>query len=566
MIYDPRLWVKHYDSGISSDLDIKEGSLISHIEDIYSRFSESPAMNFLGKKMNYKEVMEQADRFAQGLYQKGLGKGDVVVLHMPNTPHHLFSLIGALKAGCTVSGMSPLLVSSEIEGQLNDCKAKVLVTLDIMFEQRLMKIKDNLPHLQYIFTTNIGDYLSPIKRVLGKLLKKIPSGVIAPIEGKVVRSFIDFCKEFPAKSPSIEIKSEDDCFIQYTGGTTGPSKGAVLTNKNMLAVMAILDVWLKPVKGGERNLAIFPYFHTAGLAICCDTLLNAGEQTLIPNPRDMKHLIKEWRSLKPTRAVMAPALFTMLLAEEKFHKLDFSYTKYCYSGSAPFSIEALIEVEELIGKGKISEAYGMTETCGMISGTPLLGLKKVGTVGVPFPSTLVKIMDIETGEKEMPLGEHGEIMAHGPQIMKGYLNKPEETAKVLREYDGKIYMHTGDVGMMDEDGYITIVDRVKDMVIVGGFKVFSSEVELKFYKNHAIKFCAIVGVPNPERPGSEIVKLIVQKSEHHQDLPNDKLKEELLSFAKENMAAYKVPKFIEIVNEMPLTAVGKVDKKRLREL
>ena len=221
--------------------------------------------------------------------------------------------------------------------------------------------------------------------------------------------------------------------------------------------------------------------------------------------------------------------------------------RICFSGSAPFSVEGMRAVEKLVGKDKITEGLGMTECSGIVAVNPVKGQKKIGSVGLPLPSTLVSIMDIETGEKEMPLGEPGEIIVHGPQVTKGYFNKPEETSISLREHFGKTWVHTGDVGYMDEDGYVWIVDRLKDMVVVGGFKVFSTDVENTLYQHPAVMFCAIVGLPNPERPGSEIVKLVVQKSGEYQDKPDNEVREELTAFAREKLAPYKVPKIIEFV-------------------
>lgn len=566
MIYDPRIWRKNYDPGVPAEFDIEDRSLIRYLEEAILPNMDRPAMNYLGVNMSYRKVMSHADRFARGLYEKGLGKGDVVALNMPNIPQNLFALLGSLKAGCTVSGLSPLFMPDEMEYQLNDCGAKALVTLDVMFSERLVKVQDNLPDLKYVFTANVADYLPKLKQVIGKLLKKIPSGRIEPIKGKEVTYFIDFCRSYPPDPPKIGNRGEDDCFIQYTGGTTGPPKGAVLTNANIISIMASVGRWIGLEPGKERNLTPFPMFHAAGLILnCLTTLSRAGEQTMIPNPRDVKHLIKEWDALKPTWGVIAPSLFTMLMNEKAFQRLDFSMTKALFSGSAPFSPEAMKTANRLIGGEKVAEGLGMTETSAVISANPVKGLKKIGSVGLPFPSTLVRIVDIETGTEDMPLGETGEIIAHGPQVMKCYHNKPEETENTLREHDGKIYIHTGDVGYMDEDGYIFVVDRVKDMIIVGGFKVFSSEVESKLYKHPAILFCALIGVPNPKRPGSELVKLVVQKSEAYASKPDERVKEELLNFAREKLAPYKVPKIIEIVDALPMTSVGKVDKKEIRK-
>ena len=553
MIYDPQIWLKNYDPEVTPEVEVYGRSLAAVFLESGQKFADRPALNYMGWQMTYQDLMEWSDRFARGLTEKGLKKGDVVVLNMPNVPHYVIALVGALKAGCVVSGLSPLFTPDEMAYQLNDCGAKAMVSLDMMYDGVFLKIADQVEGLQMVLVAGIFDFLS-----------EAGASPSAAPEGKEAMSFVEFCRAYPPEAPAVELDREDEAFILYTGGTTGAPKGAILTNGNMLANLAQYDLWVKLGRGSERNLLAFPMFHSAGTFMCCATLYVGGEQTLIPNPRDLNHLIKEWDALKPTWGIMSPSLYTMLLNEEPFHQLDFSSMRMCFSGSAPFSVEGMNAVESLVGKGKVTEGLAMTECSPVFTANPLLGEKKVGSVGLPIPSTQVRIMDIETGEKEIPLGEPGEIIVTGPQVMKGYHNKPEETFNALREHDGKTWMHTGDVGYMDEDGYIWVVDRMKDMVVVGGFKVFSTEVEAKFYQHPAIMMCAIVGVPNPERPGSELVRLVVQKSEAYKDKSDEEMKEELTAFAREKLAPYKVPKIIDIVEAIPLTAVGKVDKKALR--
>jgi acyl-CoA synthetase (AMP-forming)/AMP-acid ligase II len=554
MIYDPSVWLKNYDPGVDAEVKIQGRSLHQIFEEMGRQFADRPAVNYLGMRMNYRELAAWADRFARGLSERGLGKGDVVALHMPNLPHYVIALAGTLKAGCIVSGLSPLFTPDELEYQLQDSGAKALVSLDMLFDNVFSKIADRVEKVAFVLKAGVFDFLSEAQAVSGD----------ASAAGMEVMPFVDFCRAYPPEAQSADVRRDDPAFLLYTGGTTGRPKGAVLTHGNMLANLAQFDVWLGLERGTERNLAAFPMFHAAGNFICCATLYIGGEQTLIPNPRDLNHVIQEWGDLKPTWGIMSPSLYTMLMNEESFHQLDFSSMKGCFSGSAPFSVEGMNAVEALVGKGKVTEGLAMTECSPVFTANPVKGRKKVGSVGVPIPSTLVKIMDLETGDQEMPLGETGEIIVHGPQVMKGYHNKPEETAHALREHDGKLWMHTGDVGYMDEDGYIWVVDRLKDMVVVGGYKVFSTEVEGKFYQHPAVMFCAIIGVPHPDRPGSELVKLVVQKSEDYLSRSDEEVEEELTAFAREKLAPYKVPKIIEIVEAMPLTAVGKVNKKALR--
>jgi long-chain acyl-CoA synthetase len=287
-------------------------------------------------------------------------------------------------------------------------------------------------------------------------------------------------------------------------------------------------------------------------------------QGLLPDPRNLEAVVKTIDRLKPFLIANVPSLAFMLMDEEAFKKLDFSNLRYWLSGASPFPVEEINKLEKIIGQDKVVEVWGMTETSPLITVNPAKGNKVIGSVGLPLPNTEFKVVDID-GETEMPIGSEGELIASGPQVMQGYLNRPKETANALREHDGRIFMHTGDVDRMDENGYVYVVDRVKDMIVVGGWKVFSSEVEDKFYDHPAVGMCALIGLPNPNRPDSEIVKLFVQKSEAYKDKPDEEVEAELIAFAKEKMAPYKVPKIVEFMEALPMTSVGKLNKKMLRD-
>jgi len=284
----------------------------------------------------------------------------------------------------------------------------------------------------------------------------------------------------------------------------------------------------------------------------------------VPDPRNVGHICKEIARYRPTHLFNVPSLYQLLLAEPAFKKLDLSQIQMCCSGAAPFSAEPFRELEAIVGDGKVVEIYGLTETSPILTTNPLAGPKKLGSIGLPMPRTQIKLVDIETGTREVGVNEEGELIARGPQVMKGYHNKPEETDHALREFEGERWFFTGDVARMDEDGYVFIVDRTKDMIIVGGFKVFSKEAEETLYDHPCVEYCAMVGVPNPERPGSELVKAVIQTKPEYKDRDPKGLEQDIVAYCKENMAPYKVPKTIVFVDEMPLTPVGKVDKKALR--
>lgn len=566
-MYSERFWKKNWDPGLD-DLAPEEfeTTYVEMVRETFQAFPDKTAFGFLGMEMTFRELDSYAGRFAGMLMENGFEKGDVVGINLPNIPEYPISIIGALRAGCVVSGVSPLLSADQIKYQLNDLasqgKRTALVTLDAVFEGQIAKIAPDMPGVELIVATGVLGFLPRWKQTLARVLKKVPSGKIGPLSGKKV---LDFHKDVLggrfAPAPDVKTAPDDLGWIYYTGGTTGPAKGAMLTQRNVAHNIMALSRWLGWEKGKGTLVSGFPMFHVAGTAVCQCALYFGWTQALIPNPRDTGHICREIKKYRPSVMVNVPSLYQILMADETFRALDHSALETCLSAAAPFPLESQKELEEVIGKGKILELYGMTETSPVSAMNPSLGVKKLGSVGMPFLNTECKLADPSTGE-EVPLGEPGEICMKGPLVMKGYLNKPEETQNAI-DKDG--YMRTGDVGIMDSDGYIRIVDRTKDMIIVGGFKVFSSKVEETLSGHPGAAMTALIGVENPDRPGSEFVKAFVQPAPSFTGDEND-LKDDILRYAGETLAAYETPKLIEIVDEIPLTAVGKIDKKVLRAM
>ncbi len=553
-VYDDKPWLKSYDDGVDGEIDIPDISLAKFFVDTASAYPDMAAFHYMGETAAFAELLELSGRFATFLHQRGLGKGDVLAVNLPNTPQYLVAAMGALRAGVAVSGLAPLLMPEEIVYQLNDSKAKILLILDLLFEPKFAPVSESTPDVELVLLTGLNDF--------SKAVTDYPQG--KPLEGKRVASFMKIIEDTDNNPPDISVSSNDDCFIQYTGGTTGPPKGAVLSHSNMVSNICQFEVWMHVERGKELFVSGFPMFHLAGLFVAMCGLCWAATQVLIPDPRNTDHIIAELDKYRPSFLANVPSLFLLLLARDEFRKLDFSNIKNCFSGAAPFPKEAIRDLESVVGEDKTVEVWGMTETSPLITVNPARRPSRVGSVGLPLPNTAVRVVDIDDGETEMPIGREGELICSGPQVMKGYLNRPEETENALREHDGRVWMHTGDVGRMDEEGFFHVVDRAKDMIIVGGYKVFSSEVEDKLYKHPAIAMCALVGLPNPDRPDSEIVKLIVQKSPDYKDMPDNEVQDEIIAFAKENFAPYKVPKIVEFTDAIPVTSVGKVDKKALR--
>jgi long-chain acyl-CoA synthetase len=336
----------------------------------------------------------------------------------------------------------------------------------------------------------------------------------------------------------------------------------MLSHRNAVSDLLIVQTWLSWQDGAGLALSGFPFFHIAGLFFNANCVYLGWTQVLIPDPRDTDHICAEIARYKPTMLVNVPSLFQLLIANPKFKTLDHSKLEGCVCAAAPFPEESQKELEAIVGRGKLLEVYGMTETAPLTTMNPSKGERKLGSIGLPIMNTDLKLVDPHTGQ-EVALGEPGEICVKGPQVMVGYYNKPEET-KAAVDADG--YMHTGDVAVQDEDGYLQIVDRTKDMIIVGGFKVFSTKVEEVLTEHPAIEMIATVGIPNPDRPGSELVKAFVQRDPN---VPFDgdeaALAEDIIGFAREKLAPYEIPKAVEFRDALPLTTIGKLDKKQLRQ-
>lgn len=564
MSVETQPWTAAYDDWIDPDLEIPSCSYTEMMEKAFGEFPERPAYHFMGHSVTYREFDDQTARFANYFHDQGLGKGDVVAFILPNIPQYLTVMAGALRAGCTITGISILLTAKEITFQINDSGAKALVCLDATYEQKIVGIADEIPTVTNFIVTNIADTLAAIKRFVGKALRKIPSGKVSPIDGRTTIWYKEVLRLRPPQCPEVSVDAMDTMLLQYTGGTTGFPKGAIIPHRNMVANAEIAIHWFNQGRGVDRILSAFPLFHIAGASIAFQAMCHGNTQILIADPRNTKYLCDMVRQHRPTLIVNVPSLYMMLMETPEWHKLDFSDCKGFFSGAAPFAVESIKALEAVVGEGRVVEGYGMTETSGAITANPFAGPKKIGSVGVPFPRSGIKIFDIENPGQEVAPGEEGELALSGPLITTGYHNRPEETAKALREIDGEQWLFTGDVARMDEDGFFYIVDRAKDMIVVSGFKVFSTEVEAKLIEHPAVAQCAFVGEEDPERPGSEIVKAFVQVSAERADDDHATIKEEITAYCRENMAAYKVPKIIEIIDEIPLTAVGKIDKKALR--
>jgi long-chain acyl-CoA synthetase len=528
------------------------------LEPAFKHDPKRVALYYMGTPFTFKQIDEMSNRFANLLKKVGLKKGDTVGINLPNLPAYYIGLLGIQKAGCVVTGVSPLLTAEELNHQLKDSGAKVLVTLDALYPRIIKGIGGT--ELKAIVFTGIADYLSPVMATMGKMLKKIPTGKVLPIQGIEIYNFKDVMKSMPATTVAEKVSMDDTCVMQYTGGTTGLPKGAELTHRNITNQMFQIATWLDTKMGEEVGMTCFPLFHIAGLIVCTTMFSKAITQIAVPNPRDQKFIIKNMKKHRPNIIGNVPTVYLELIKQPDFKAYDFSDVQYFVSGAAPFPPEYIKDFEAIVGASKLIEVYGMTETSPLITANPRFGKKIPGAVGIPFPDTEIKIVDPATGEP-VPFNEPGEVAVRGPQVFtKGYFKKPQETANVLRNG----WMHTGDVGKMDEDGYLTIVDRLKDMVNVSGMKVFTRELDDVIMEHPDVDMGATVGIPDPARPGSEIVaSAIVLKAGIEK---SDAEKAKITDYLRGRVAPYKVPKKIEFFDQLPISAVGKILKREVRTL
>ena len=554
-IYSEKPWLKNYDKNVPPTLEFESKTFAEKFRETAAKYADKPALIYMDKKITFREMDLLSNQLAAYLIKSGLKPDDVIGLHMPNVPAHYIGVIAVQKAGCVSTGLSPLLTAPEMEHQINDSGAKAIISIDLMFE-KIAEVADKT-NVSTVIVTEIADFLPGVKRVLGKLLKKIPTGEVTPLPGKNVVRFMDALKGMPSDRVEVKRTMDDMIFLMYTGGTTGPAKGAMLTQKsymsNRLQTLTYLD--LKPE---IVALSAFPLFHIAGLAMGGFTMTNGATQICVPDPRDSHFLIEQLEKYKPNTVINVPTVFFELMKQPEFKALDLSNLYFCLSAAAPFPPENIAELESIIGPNFI-ELYGMTETSPVTCCNPRFGKKKASSIGMPLPSTEFKLVDPATGELAAP-GEPGEIAIRGPQLMDGYFEQPEETANAVR--DG--WMFTGDVAKMDEDGYFYIVDRVKDMVNISGFKVFTRELDDVLAKHPDIDLAATLGVPDPDRPGSErVVAAIVLKSGIKAD---DAEKAKIIAYMRDNVAPYKVPKTVEFMDELPTSGVGKILKRELKTM
>ncbi|MFX1238053.1 MAG: long-chain fatty acid--CoA ligase [Promethearchaeota archaeon] len=546
--YESKFWVKNYPEHIPTEIKIPEINLFEILDNTAENHGNRPAIYFLGKRMKYKKLKKLTDKLATALVNLGLKKGDRVGLLMPNFPQYIIAYFGILKAGGIVVPCNTLYKKHELLYQLNDSAAEILITHDAHLE-KINKIRDST-NLRHVIISNVFDY-SPLANPNPPKLK-----------GYV--QLLTLIRKTKPNIPKFKTNAKEDvAILQYTGGTTGLPKGAMLTHYNLISAAYIMYEWVKPtmITAKETVLTQLTLSHIFGMSVCMNICIKeAGCLALNPDPRDHKSFFEVMRDTRPTHMPGVPRIYMNLLEREDFkdYVKRFKTLKICISGAAPMPPETMKEFESITG-AKILEGYGMSETSAAGISNPLYGKRKFGSVGSPHPGIDIKIVDIDDYTKIMPLGESGELMIKSPTVMKGYWDRPEETAEQLKE-DGWIL--TGDIARMDNDGYVFIVDRKKDMLNISGFKVYPQEVENLLIEHEAVEDAAVIGLPNPNNPGSNIIKaFIVLKTVYSEGY---ELMEDIRQFCRKNLAPYKVPKQFEFRKELPQTKLMKLSRKDLK--
>jgi long-chain acyl-CoA synthetase len=560
---DARPWTAHYSPTVPATIEIPERPLTWLLDEAAHTSSATTAIEYFGTRISYARFSALASRFAQALIKAGVQPGDRVSLCLPNTPQFPIAFYGALRAGAVVVPTNPLYTAPELEHQLRDSGAKVIVMLD-QFYATLAGIRANTP-VEHVILTNVADYFPlPLaiayharEAITGRLHSQAPHHI--PHGDPSIHDFRRFIgrqgdgKELESIQLPEPAAPADLALLQYTGGTTGVAKGAMLSHRNLLSNAYQCLVWNeKPLDTKHITLCVAPFFHVYGLTVEMNLTILAGS-TLALLPRfTVKETLDAIEKYKPDLFPGIPTLYLALAREVEKHKRDLSSIQVCISGSAPLPAEVQRRFEAISG-AKVVEGYGLTEASPVTHCNPVFGERRIGTIGLPLSNTDARIINPDTWEPVAP-GEQGEIAVRGPQIMQGYWNRPDETAKVLN--DG--WLRTGDIGVMDADGYFTVVDRAKDMIIASGLKIFPRDVEEVLYANPKVLEASVVGMPDEYR-GETVWAFIVPKT-------GETLTEaELDQWCHERLAPYKVPKHFEFRESLPKTMIGKVLRRTLRE-
>jgi len=548
-----RIWLKSYPAGVPADIDPGQyRSLIELFDANIAKYRDRPAFTNMGKTISFGELDKRSRDFGAWLQSRGLAKGARVAIMMPNCLQYPIAMFGTLRAGCTVVNVNPLYTPRELEHQLKDSGAEVIVVLE-NFGHVVQEVRGRTP-IKHVVVTSLGEMLGVKGLIVNLVVRKVKK-MVPPYDLPGAISFKQALAEGSSKQlVTPPLRHDDIAFLQYTGGTTGVSKGAMLLHRNIIAALLQYQAWLTPAIGDQRAIIItaLPLYHIFSLTVnCLVMMVVGGENVLITNPRDIPGFVKELAKHKYTIITGVNTLFNALLNHPDFGKLDFSSVRLAVGGGMAVQ-KAVAERWRQVTGTPLIEGYGLTETSPSATANPMSNGEFTGSIGVPMPSTEVVLRDDQ--DHDVPHGQPGEICIRGPQVMAGYWQRPDETAKVIGK-DG--FLHTGDIGIMDDKGFIRIVDRKKDMILVSGFNVYPNEIEQVLAMHPGVLECAAIGVPD-EHSG-EVPKVFVVKKDPQLT------EQDVLEHLRKELTGYKRPKYVEFRTELPKTNVGKILRRALRE-
>ena len=542
-------WLKKYPPGIHWQAPVETGPVPMMLERTVQQYKDKPGFDFMGQVTTWGDLGDQVSRMAKGLQSLGVKKGTRVGVFLPNCTYFLITYYAVLKAGGTVVNFNPLYAPKELIHQIKDSQTEIMVTLDLkILYDKLFEIRKE-SGLSRILVCPFADILPFPKSILFPLLKRKD---IAHIGNEDFVTWLTDININDGKPSPVDINPEEDiAVLQYTGGTTGVPKGAMLTHKNVTANTAQCAAWFIGAKPGEKMLAVIPFFHVFAMTGVLNLSVRMGFEIITPVPRfDLDKTLKSINKSKPNYLMAVPAIYNAINNHAKLAQYDLKSLKYCVSGGAPLPVEVKKKFEANTGC-VVVEGYGLTETTPVVCVNPLVGDNKAGSIGLPLPNTIVEIINPDDKVTPMPRGERGELCVRGPQVMKGYWNNQQATDDVLR--NGRL--HTGDIALMDDDGYVFIVDRIKDLILVNGYNVYPRNVEEAIYLNPLVEECIVAGLPDAQR--GETIKAWI-KPKAGQTLTAEIMKE----FLKDKISPIEMPRQIEIRDKpLPKTMIGKLSRK-----
>ena len=558
--YLSKPWLNHYSKGVLETVEIPDISVPQLFDKMAEKYAKHAALIFYGKKISYRELKMSIDRMACAFADLGVQKGDTVAIYLMNCPQYVISYFAALKIGAKITPVSPVYTSKEVRHQLTDSDAKTIICEDMLYDN---VARSDVP-LKNIILSNIGDFLPALKKIFGKsTMSKAYQGRSAPTPEMMKKAgllaFKDLLKKYPPNPPSIQIDPKTDlAALPYTGGTTGLPKAAMLTHYNLVALQQqVMSMWQIFKEGKEVVIGFLPFFHIYGQAVIMLAGLTQGFSIVLLTTPDIDDILNALERYQASAFYGVPTLYEYLKEYDKTERVNWKRLKLIACGADTLHKSTIDGWERRTGSS-IMEGFGMTETTGVSHTSPHERHKK-GSFGVPLPGMNAAVINIE-GDAFMPVGEEGELILEGPNIMKGYWNLPESDAETFMELEGKKWLRTGDLVRMDEEGYFFFFDRKRDLIKYKGYSVFARQVEEVLYKHPQVKAAGVVGVPDP-KVGNIIKAYVVLQTEARGKISE----EEIQNFCRENLAHYKVPGIVEFRGELPKTDVGKVSRRELRE-